>query len=112
MAENFRAFGNEERAKAAIQISAAVTVALFVLAMFLPDNTPNSLLPGIYCAGYLWFANKYQLKGFERHIESGGAKQSNWRVAGIGVACLVGVFAVFLAILFAIVLIFPNALPD
>ncbi len=108
LAENFRAFGDDTMARAAIQISAVVTVVVFILAIYLPERTPNSLLPAAYCGGYLWYAKKYQLKRFEKHIESGGLKQSNWRVAGIGVACLVALFAV----LFALILVFPSAFPD
>ncbi len=107
LAENFRAFGDDAMAKVAMQISVVVMIVAFVLAFYLPERTPNSLLPAAYCGGYLWFANKYQLKRFERHIESGGLKQSNWRVAGIGIACLVAV----LAVLFALVMYFPGALP-
>ena len=95
-------------AKAAMQISVVVTIVAIVSAFYLPDRTPNGLLPAVYCGGFFWFANKYQLKRFERHIKSGGRQQSNWRVAGIGFACLAGV----LAAIFALVLLFPNVLPQ
>jgi hypothetical protein len=108
MAANFRAFGDDARAKVTMQISAALTIIVFILAYYLPERTPSSLLPAAYCGAFLWYANKYQLKRFERHIEAGGPQQSNWRVAGIGIACLIAV----LAALFALILMFPDWFPE
>ena len=108
MAENFRAFGNDSQSKTTIQISIAATVVVFILTFYLPEKTPNSILRAACYGAYLWFANKYQLKRFERHIEAGGPKQSNWRVAGIGIACLVGISVA----LFALILIFPDWFPE
>ena len=108
MAENFRALGNDARAKATIQVSIALTVTVFVLAFYLPERTPTSLLPAAYCGLFLWYANKYQLKPFERHMAAGGPQQSNWRVFGIGVGCLVGV----LVVLVVLIVMFPNWFPE
>ena len=108
LASNFRAMGEEDLAKASNQVSFGLTVLTMVLAFLVPEETPNSLIPGVYTAGYYWFVNKTQAKHFEAHIEAGGPKQSHWRVAGIGLACMLALFAAMVALVIA----FPDLFPE
>ena len=104
MAQNFRALGDQERAKVVLQLSIAATILVLALAFALPEQTPSSLLPAIYAGAFYYFANEYQREAYTAHIEAGGAKQSNWRVAGVTIA---GFFAVFTAVV-ALAIVLPD----
>ena len=108
LAENFRNLGNEAYAKYSMQFGFVLTAVVFWLAFVLPENTPNSLLPAAYCGLYLFLTNKYQAADISAHFEAGGAKQSHWRVAGVGIACLVGIFV----LMFVLILLFPGWFPE
>ena len=108
MAENFRNLGNEVYAKYSMQFGIFTTFVVLLLSFVLPEKTPNSLLPAVSCGLYLFLINKYQKDQISAHFEAGGAKQSHWRVVGIGIACLIGI----LVSLFALILLFPEWFPE
>ena len=107
MAQNFRALGNEELATRTNWLAIVSTAIILVLAFTLPERIPNSVVPAIYTGLAVWIAKKYQLEAFEKHVEAGGPKHSNWRVVGISIACLVAIFALIIALAFAFPQLFP-----
>lgn len=109
LASNYVLSGQEAKRSAALYWGVALTAAVLVIAFFLPENTPNYLVPGIYTLAYQQFAKRTQGEFFESFCSSGGLKHSNWRVLGIGVACLTAVFG----LLFAVLLLLPQGwLPE
>ena len=94
-----------------VRISGGVSVspAGDRLAFVLPENFPNAVLPAAYTVTLQQIAKQTQGARFETLIGAGGAKHSHWRVLGIGLVCLIGVFvAIFLAVLVLPAEFFPE----
>lgn len=102
LASNFALFRKPDARRQALLWGGISTVGVFVLALFLPDNVPNSALPAGYTLALQQIAKCQQGTEFEAYIEAGGQKHSHWRVAGIGIACLIVVFLLTFAILMAL----------
>jgi len=109
LASNFALFGSPERRQLTLFWGVLSTVAVFVLAFVLPENFPNSVLPAAYTVALHRVAMHTQGTLFDAFIESGGSKHSNWRVLGIGLACLVGVMA---ALFVVAALLPPDMFPQ
>lgn len=95
MAENYRALAQPQKRKHALIGGVAAAVGVVVLALILPDRFPNSVLAVAYVLGTRAAADRAQGAEIAAHVAGGGAHQSNWRVVGIGLACLAGFLAVF-----------------
>ena len=106
MAQNYKAMGLDLFARQAIIFGIIGTLIVLVLAVVLPENTPNILLPAIYTVIVQVIARAKQGADFLAHIANGGFKHSNWRVVGIGVVFMVFVFLFFAAVL----LVMPERL--
>jgi hypothetical protein len=100
LASNFVLFGAPHRKWQTIAGGSLATVAVFVLAMLLPEGFPDGMLPAAYTAALLQFAKSTQAIDFEAYVASGGLKHSNWRVFGIGVFWMLIVLAFFFVVLF------------
>jgi hypothetical protein len=100
LASNFVLFGAPDRKWRVIIGCSLATIAIFVLALFLPEDFPGGAIPAAYTAALLQFARSTQATDFEAYIASGGVKHSNWRVFGIGVLWMFAVLALFFVVLF------------
>ncbi len=100
VALNYRRAGDGPAARKAVLLGAAATAVLIPLAMVLPDWFPGPVLP-VACVVGAW-----QLAGWIRqnHLEgrghpaSPGGTPSTLKAAGIGLACLLGVFSLVVAV--------------
>lgn len=99
LAANFRELGLPDAKMRTLLWGAVATVLLLVVAFLVPANFPNVALPAAYTWGMLEIAKQLQGSAYGSHVEAGGAKQSNWRVAGIGVAWLFSVLLVLVGVL-------------
>jgi hypothetical protein len=91
---NYAAFSRPAERRKAIAWGLVATVALLAVSLALPEDTPRSIIPIAYTFGLRELARHLQGKDIDRVLASGGAKHSGWRVAGIGVLCLVVFVAV------------------
>jgi len=67
------------------------TTVVFVIALWLPSNFPNSALPFAYCFGMRQLAIRLQGTPISNHFSAGGQKRS-WAIpvaAGIGSLALI-----------------------
>ena len=94
LAENYRALGDDKAFNNTL-IGGAVAVVLFIaFAIFVPEDVPTSGISIGISMGALVAAKRLQGDIFENHQMAGGQQQSNWRVAGIALACLIAVLVV------------------
>ena len=102
LAANFRKLNQTGTADKTVFLGAISTIAVMVVAFLLPEGFPNYILPLAYTGIMSWIVKEIHSAGYDKHIRQGGAKGSNWRVAGIGFACLVGIFVVIFILLMLI----------
>ena len=102
LASNYILFGQPSKRGPAIFWGVAITFAVFTLALFLPEDSPNALVPGVYTLAYQQFAKRTQGELFDSYCSAGGRKHSHWRVFGIGTVFLIVVIGLMIAILSAL----------
>ena len=100
MASNFVLFNATERRNQALWGGVLATALLFVVAVLLPENFPDAVIPGVYTVAIHQFAKRTQGADFAAFISAGGVRYSHWRVVGVGILCFVGVFFALFASLF------------
>ncbi len=92
--ENFKAFGERERAKTALIMSIAFTILLFAALFLVPDidKVPRFIIPLTYTAAAFGLAKHYQGAKISAHIGAGGETQSAGKailVTVVGIVVLV-----------------------
>lgn len=95
MAENFKVFGDSDKARKTWIITILATLFIFVLIFLIPQNIniPNMVFPIIYMGIAAYFTKKYQEKQINTHIENGGEHYNWWRtllISIIGISVLLG----------------------
>ena len=91
---NLSELGQRRSARKVLKIGLALTIALLALALVLPDNFPNIILPLAYSSTIYYVAkNRFEVS-VAKHLASGGKLGSWWLVAGVSILFLLGVFAV------------------
>jgi hypothetical protein len=96
LAANFRALGQPRQGRNTVLVGIGATIALLALAFLLPDRFPNYVLPLAYTLGMRAAVNQMLGSALAAHFGAGGGRGSNWRVAGIALACLGGLMAAVL----------------
>ena len=99
LASNFTLFGSRLSRGQTILLGVLATFAVVGLAVVVPENTPNALIPALYAGICQQISQHSHGAEFKEFISSGGKRYSHWRVLGIGVACLVAFLAAFVAVL-------------
>jgi L-lactate permease len=95
MAENFKVFGDFDKARKTWIITILATLFIFGLIFLIPENIniPNMIFPIIYMGIAAYFTKKYQEKQINTHIENGGEHYNWWRtllISIIGISVLLG----------------------
>lgn len=98
IAENFKAFGDYNKAKNTWIISILSTILIFGLIFLIPENIqiPNVIFPLIYMsiAGYL--TKLYQQQKINEHINNRGEQFGWWRTIAISlVGCIITIGPIF-----------------
>lgn len=98
MRENFKALDNAEGARKTVLYGGLLTLAIIAILPFLPEKTPNMLIPLSYTLVARYLVETHQLK--KEAIEQSGlySFQSNWRVAGVSVVALIPFMALGIAV--------------
>ena len=91
MAENFKVFGESDKARTAWSYAILVMAAILGIIFFMPgaDRIPNIVFPVVYAGVTNALVQNYQRKNISNHFSAGGEFFSNWRALGIGL--LIGV---------------------
>ncbi|MCA8273530.1 hypothetical protein LGN17_13555 [Burkholderia sp. AU30280] len=99
LAANARRLGHRALARRQILVTALVTLVSIVLyaAVAIPETSvvPHALVHAVVVAGLagtIFHARHAQRAAVDAHRAAGGALQSNWRAAGIGLLTLLGVW--------------------
>ena len=97
--QNFRALGNPNGESKVRIYGAAFVLLVFGIAPFLPEEFPNMAIPLATVITTRLVVEKYQVSK-QAIVESELlAFQSNWRVLGVSLACLVASFAILFAVI-------------
>ena len=99
IAENFKAFGEDNRAKKTWLYTIIATIVIFGGIFLIPDSSkiPNQIIPLIYTGIAYYLVKHFQGQNIEAHINSGGKLFSWWRTIGIGFAGLAVILMVVIA---------------
>ena len=103
MAENYKTFGQEKRARQTLIFGLATTVFIFGTLLLLPekllDKVPHFLLPILFSIVAQFMMRKFQTSEVEAYLTEGGHKHSNWKVARVsGLVLAVELLVVFVLI--------------
>ncbi|WP_423393458.1 hypothetical protein [Burkholderia sp. LMG 21824] len=121
LAANARRLGHRALARRQILVTALVTLVSIGLyaAVAIPETSvvPHALVHAVVVAGLagtIFYARHAQRAAVDAHRAGGGALQSNWRAAGIGLLTLLGVWLSIAVVIVALgvagVLNFDNDL--
>lgn len=108
MRRNYTAMGQREAAQKSLMIGIVGTVALLVLAFFLPPNFPKLVIPIASLLAVRQWYSYAQEETFQTHAANGG--ETAWWGAALctGLLCLMGV----MALLVAVNMLLPAAIPE
>lgn len=100
IAENFKVFKDNEKAKTTWIIAIFTTIVLFGGLSFIPENIkiPNQIIPIIYTVIASSLAKRFQEQKSKEHIENGGKYYSWWRIIVIGIIGLLISVSTFICI--------------
>src|SRR5262245_14374390 len=104
LARNSRQLGQPKAANHYLIWGSVGTIALFVIAFFLPDRFPSKVIPIGYTIGLFQAAKHVHGTTVARHLSAGGRLGSWWLVVGTSLLIVV----VVLALVFGIVLLLPD----
>ena len=100
--ENYRAMGMPQAQKNSCIYGALITLLIFTIAWFLPENFPNMVLPMAYTALAFYWVEKNQLTREQIEQQAQFEFQSNGQVFGISIVSLL----ITLVIIFGVVFMF------
>jgi hypothetical protein len=100
MYRNYKNLGKDAAANKALLYSALATVAVFVIAMLIPEGVdiPNIVFTIPQIIAIVQIAKKQQGSDLERHVEEGGQLASDWKAFGISLIVLIGVMAILIPV--------------
>jgi hypothetical protein len=103
IAENFKVFGEYEKAKKTWIYTIIATIIIFGGIFSIPDNVkiPNQIIPLVYTGIASYLLKHFQGQNIENHINSGGELFSWWRTIGVGLIGLVIILIAIFAIVFS-----------
>jgi hypothetical protein len=107
LALNYRLFKQSGNALFSIVGGMLATIAVLAVSLVLPPWLPKIVLPVAYSLAMRGLAQSLQGSSLDEHIRNGGRVGSWWIVVGISVLCI----AIMFGLVFAALLLFPNAIP-
>jgi len=100
MRSNYARLGQQSKATISLVVGVLVTAVVIVLAMLLPENTGYGI-PLIITVIYFSVAKKDLGDLVASHLQAGGERESGWKTAGIGLACMVLVLGIIVGLIIA-----------
>jgi Na+/alanine symporter len=100
IAENFKVFNENEKAKITWIIAIVTTIVIFGGLSFIPENVkiPNQIIPIVYTVIASSLAKRFQEQKSNEYIENGGKYYSWWRIIAIGIIGLLLSVCTFICI--------------
>ena len=112
MSKNFGATGDEGQKKIAAFVAVLLAVILAFVAMWLPTDFSNSLIPLITVSFFaVWYHFKFA-SAFSAHREAGGTQASWWKTVGLGAVGLAATVVLFIAIALTVPILPVNHVKD
>ena len=102
-AHNYRALARMQDARQVVIWGIVATLVMFGIAVVLPEDFPNAVLPLAYCVVVLTLAKQRFGDFIDAHRAAGGEIGSWWRVVGIGLLSLLVVALILTALVFVLV---------
>ena len=101
VAENFKVFGEAEKARMALMISIVFTIVIFGISFLIGSSGhfPSYIIPLMYSYVASLLVQEFQGKKIQQHLDAGGLTYGFWPVFGIALLGLV----ITVLILFAVV---------
>jgi hypothetical protein len=103
---NFDVLGKEDLSKRTLQIGMAVSLVIMAILPFLPEATPNTLIPMLYLIPVIMIVKNHQMTKDEIISADEYSFQSSWKVFGVSIAWMLAFLVV--AILFMSILEFAG----
>jgi len=103
MVQNLKALGRRHESRNIWLMGIGLTLAIFVIGYFLPENTSGTPIAVGTVVGMYYFAKQTFGVAVERHHAAGGQWRSNWRAFGVSLLFLLAVIATILAVSFFLV---------
>lgn len=100
LARSQRFFGREDLANTTMKMGWGITLALGVLLGYLPESTPNSLIPAVYSAVFSMQVTQLVKQSGQSAQSFAAAKGSTLKMLGMSLGILIVTLAYWLAILF------------
>jgi len=97
IARNYHALGQPEKAARAIGYSVVGTIAVLILAFFLPERVPGFLVSLPPLVAVTQIARHYQGDRIAEYT-SAGRTYSNWRAFGVGLLALAALVAIIVVL--------------
>ena len=85
---NFDALNKEDLSKKTMQIGILFSIIILAIMPFIPESTPNILIPMLYLIPVIMVVGKHQMKKEEIIESSEYDFQSNWNVFGMSIIWL------------------------
>lgn len=95
LAYNYEQWQVLNYARRAILWGLIATIALFPIAVLLPERTSSVALPVGYTIAFRFIAERVQGAQIKARIEAGAERYSWWRAVGISLVALLGTALVF-----------------
>lgn len=101
--QNLKTLGRSHESRNIWLMGIGLTLAIFVIGYFLPENTSGTPIAVGTVVGMYYLAKQTFGVAVERHLDAGGQWRSNWRAFGISLLFLLAVIAVILVVSFFLV---------
>ncbi len=96
---NFDALNKEDLSKKTMQTGIFFSIIILAIMPFIPENTPNILIPMLYLIPVMMVVEKHQMKKAEILESSEYDFQSNWKVFGMSIVWLFAFLVVAIILL-------------
>ncbi|MFJ3261193.1 hypothetical protein ACIPK7_13145 [Pseudomonas sp. NPDC086581] len=94
IAQNLKRLNRPQEVQKAWRVGIGITVLIFVLSWFLPDNFPAAPINIAAVFAMHQYAKQNTGEALDRHAAAGGGYLSNWRAFGISLLFLIVIMAI------------------
>lgn len=101
ISQNYKRLGNVKMANTALTYSVLATVAMMLLAYFLPENMniSNMVFTVIQVVVMVQVAKQLQGKTIGDHVSHGGQMASNWKAFGLSLLIIIAMLLVLIPVI-------------
>lgn len=99
---NFDTLGKDELSKKTMLIGSVVAIFLIAIMPFVPESTPNSVIPILYLIPVIMLVKSHQLTKVEISESTEFSFQSSWKVFGMSLVWMFVFLIVAVAFMFAL----------